>query len=53
MKANDKKYSKKAIVGSDKFKEYRDFLNAYLESAKMYSIKEIENIITGFLKGGM
>lgn len=45
------KFSKKQFVNSKKFAKRKDILNALLEDNKMYSIKQVEEIINNFLYG--
>ena len=39
------KYSKDAILKSQKFIEHRDFLSAMLKDNKMYTLSELERIL--------
>ncbi len=47
----DVRYSKKVIVKSDIYTEYRDILNAVLDEDKKYTLDEVDMIICGFLEG--
>lgn len=42
-------FSKKQFVTSRRFAKQKDLVNALLEDDKMYSIKQVEDIINNFL----
>lgn len=44
------KYSKETISLSDRYAEYKDIINAELDEDNEYSMDEVDNIISDFLK---
>lgn len=46
-----KKYYKKDIVNSSRYRDYRDICNALLKEGKKYSLAEVDRLIERFLKG--
>ena len=44
------KYSKETISLSDRYAEYKDIINAELDDDNEYSMDEVDNIISDFLK---
>ena len=49
--ANEKLFTKEALVGSKHFIRNRDLVSALLEDGKEYTIKEVEEQISKYLKG--
>ena len=45
------KHSKKQILKSNSFKEYRDILNVLLSEGAGYEKEEVKRILEDFLKG--
>lgn len=50
IKEDISKYSKETISLSDRYAEYKDIINAELDDDNEYSIDEVDNIISDFLK---
>ena len=44
-------FNKEQIIRSDRYTLYRDILNVLLEENKQYSIKEVDDLISKFMKG--
>ncbi|MDO4459475.1 MAG: hypothetical protein Q4C42_05250 [Clostridia bacterium] len=40
------KYTKEAIINSNRFSRYKDFLVYILDENKMYTVKEVEKTIS-------
>lgn len=38
------------LLASDKYKKYRDLLNALLADDKRYTLKEVDKLINNYLK---
>ena len=50
IKEDIPKYSKETISLSDRYAGYKDIINAELDDDNEYSIDEVDNIISDFLK---
>lgn len=46
----EKKYTKKALIKSNVYKDNRDLLNTLLENNKTYTKSEIDKLIDNYLK---
>lgn len=44
-------YSKEQILGSKKYKNRRDALNAILADGKEYTVEEVDALLEKFMKG--
>lgn len=44
-------FQKSAILRSQKYRNYRDFLSGTLETAKSYTVHEVDEIIRKFEQG--
>lgn len=44
-------FTKQQLVASKKYAEKRDLINALLADDRSYSMAEVEEILSGFLKG--
>lgn len=44
-------FNKEQIIRSDRYTLNRDILNVLLEENKQYSIKEVDDLISKFMKG--
>lgn len=51
-KTKAKTYTKEQILKSNIYKYRRDLVGALLEDGKSYEIKEVDNMIENYLKGG-
>lgn len=51
-KTKAKTYTKEQILRSDVYRYRRDLVGALLEDGKSYEIKEVDNMIENYLKGG-
>ena len=51
-KPKAKTYTKEQILRSDVYRYRRDLVGALLEDGKSYEIKEVDNMIENYLKGG-
>ncbi len=51
-KPKAKTYTKEQILRSDVYRYRRDLVGALLEDGKNYEIKEVDNMIENYLKGG-
>lgn len=47
----ENKFSKKQLLMSQRFQGRRDVVNALLSSDKKYTVKEVEILIAGYMKG--
>lgn len=45
------KFSKKQIIGSNRFRDKKDAIGAILEDDKEYTIHEVEKLYDNFMKG--
>ena len=45
-------YTKEQILRSDVYRYRRDLVGALLEDGKSYEIKEVDNMVENYLKGG-
>ena len=43
-------FTKENLVKSERYKNQRDILNALLKDDKVYTLKEVDNLIETFLK---
>lgn len=46
------KFTKAQIVGSQKYKRFKDFLNGNLNNSKMYTLEEVDALISKNYKKG-
>lgn len=44
-------FTKEQIVTSAKYDRHRDVVNALLEDGKMYTIAQVDDLISGYMKG--
>lgn len=49
--ATEPKFSKKALLKSKRFCDNRDIVSALLEDGVEYTISEVEDMITNYMKG--
>lgn len=49
--AGSSRYTRKQLLGSEKYRYQRDFLSALLDDEKEYSIQEVDELIKTFMKG--
>ena len=47
----ENKFSKEQLLVSQRFQGRRDVVNALLSSDKKYTVKEVEVLIAGYMKG--
>lgn len=47
----ENKFSKEQLLMSQRFQGRRDVVNALLSSDKKYTVKEVEILIAGYMKG--
>lgn len=50
-KVIENKFSKEQLVNSEKYRQYKDLLQAILKENKQYSLKQIDEEIKKFMKG--
>ena len=44
-------YTKEQILGSKKYADRKDIVNALLDDGKEYSVSEVDKLVNSFLKG--
>lgn len=44
-------FTKEQIITSVKYDRHRDVVNALLEDGKMYTIAQVDGLISGYMKG--
>lgn len=50
-KTMENKFTKEQLVNSQKFRQYKDLLQAILKENKQYTLKQIDEEIKKFMKG--
>ena len=50
-KTMENKFTKEQLVNSQKFRQYKDLLQAILKENKLYTLKQIDDEIKKFMKG--
>lgn len=50
-KTMENKFTKEQLVNSQKFRQYKDLLQAILKEDKLYTLKQIDDEIKKFMKG--
>ena len=44
-------FSKESLMNSSRFFDYRDLLDALLDSSKEYTVDQVEKMVSHYLKG--
>ena len=50
-KIMENKFTKEQLVNSQKYRQYKDLLQAILKKDKLYTLKQIDDEIKKFMKG--
>ena len=50
-KTMENKFTKEQLVNSEKYRQYKDLLQAILKENKQYTLKQIDEEIKKFMKG--
>lgn len=51
QKKVESKFSKEQLLAAERFRDRRDLLNALLSERETYTVKTVEQMIDGFMKG--
>lgn len=53
VKTTEARWTKAQIIASSKFIHNKDVLNAVLDADTKYTVKEVETMISKYMKGGV
>ncbi len=50
-KTTEPKFTKESLLNAKRFRDQRDLVSALLEDGEEYTVSEVEEMITNYLKG--